>query len=261
MVMDMMTSTVASAIQNKKLIDLHTHILPGIDDGSRDARTSLLMLREEYAQGVGMVVLTPHFYAGAWTPAQFLEKREQALQTLRCAMNDEDTGAFPELILGAEVLYFEGMSVSPELRDLCISGTDLLLLEMPYGAWSERMLLEVAGIHEKQGILPIIAHLDRYAGRGYRPKEMLGMDVVIQLNAASVLNRRLSGWTLKLIKSGQAKLVASDCHNMDDRAPMLGKALRKIEKKLGTDTVEDLLETGDNLLLDAKRVKGVKTPL
>jgi len=261
MVMDMMTSTVASAIQNKKLIDLHTHILPGIDDGSRDVRTSLLLLREEYAQGVGMVVLTPHFYAGAWTPARFLEKREQALQALLSAMNEEDDGVFPELITGAEVLYFEGMSVSPELSGLCISGTDLLLLEMPYGAWSKRMLLEVAGIREKQGILPIIAHLDRYAGRGYRTKEILGMDAIIQLNAASVLNRRLSGWTLNLIKTGQAKLVASDCHNMDDREPMLGKALRKIERKLGTDTVENLLETEGDLLSDAKRVKGVKTPL
>ena len=86
------------------LTDFHSHILPGMDDGSADVTMSLEMLRWEELQGIARVVATPHFYARYEDPQRFLQRREQAEQKLRAAMADQSD--MPELLMGAEVHYF-----------------------------------------------------------------------------------------------------------------------------------------------------------
>lgn len=81
------------------MIDLHTHILPGMDDGSRDVLESLAMLEASAAQGVGLVAATPHFYAEENSPERFLSRRAEAAQRLRAALRP----GLPEIRLGAEV--------------------------------------------------------------------------------------------------------------------------------------------------------------
>ena len=97
-------------------VDFHSHILPGVDDGSRSVEESLEMLRAEARQGIGTVVATPHFYANHDTPERFLRRRAAAWEMLQTAMAQE--AGLPEVIPGAEVYYFSGISDSDQLHRL-----------------------------------------------------------------------------------------------------------------------------------------------
>ena len=99
-----------------KIVDFHSHILPGIDDGSACVEDSIAMLRMEMEQGINHVVATPHFYAGHDRPEDFLARRDRAEEKLRKAM--EGHPGLPQLTVGAEVYYFRGMSSLDSLRKL-----------------------------------------------------------------------------------------------------------------------------------------------
>ena len=114
------------------MIDFHCHILPKMDDGSDSINTSLAMLREEHTQGVNRVVLTPHFYCEEESIEAFLQRRKKAFSALQTAISDQPhTDDIPELCLGAEVAMSSALA-QMDLQPLCISGTNVLLLELPY---------------------------------------------------------------------------------------------------------------------------------
>ena len=102
------------------MIDFHTHILPGIDDGSRDIEMTAKMLEMEREQGVTYIYATPHFYAHRRSVQSFLDRREGALLQVRelLARHPE----LPEISAGAEVYYFTGMGRAEQLPELCIEG-------------------------------------------------------------------------------------------------------------------------------------------
>jgi protein-tyrosine phosphatase len=88
------------------VIDFHSHILPGIDDGSRDVPTSLEMLHLAAAQGVDWMVATPHFYAWRDRMDDFLRRREEAFAALSSSLSPE----LPRILIGAEAAFFPGIS-------------------------------------------------------------------------------------------------------------------------------------------------------
>ena len=108
-------------------VDFHSHILPGIDDGSASVQQSVEMLRMEAEQGIKYVVATPHFYPKHDTLEHFLARRTRAEARLREEMT-KHTG-LPEVSVGAEVYYFSGISESDAIRDLTIAGKKFILLE------------------------------------------------------------------------------------------------------------------------------------
>ncbi|MBR5114783.1 MAG: capsular polysaccharide biosynthesis protein [Oscillospiraceae bacterium] len=220
------------------MIDFHSHVLPGIDDGSDSVSTSLTMLEMWREQGIPRVCATPHFVAERTTPARFLQKRDEAFNELRAAAGDGG----PELLLGAEVRFFDGISAADELPMLCLEGTQLLLIEMPFTRWTERMLGEITEIC-RRGLIPVAAHLERYLS--FNPKKIIrrfmDMDILIQCNAEFFLERRTERKALALMREGRIHFLGSDAHNLTSRAPNLGPALALIEKKLGREAVERLL--------------------
>ncbi len=222
------------------MTDFHSHILPGIDDGSPDLETSLEMLTREAAQGIRRVVATPHFYPRYEDPEQFLHRRARAEEALRQAMAQKP--GLPQLLVGAEVYYFPGISESEWLPMLTIQGTDALLIEMPPAPWSGAMYRELADIREKRGFIPVIAHVDRYIGR-FRtfgiPEKLRELPVLVQANASFFLER--SAQAMKLLKADQIQLLGSDCHNLADRAPNLAEAKKQILKKLGPEILNGIL--------------------
>ena len=216
------------------MIDFHSHILPGIDDGSDCVETSLAMLRMEAEQGMDMVVATPHFYPRYESVEEFLIKRENAEKVLREAMAQE-TG-LPKLAIGAEVYFFRGISESDFLPKLAIKGTNCVMIEMPPAPWEEAIYRELIRIREKMGLLPIIAHVDRYIGR-FRtfkiPEHLAQMPVLVQANADFFLKRETAGMAMKMLKRDQIHLLGSDCHNLSSRKPNIGPAKDRIHQKLG----------------------------
>jgi protein-tyrosine phosphatase len=119
------------------MIDFHTHILPGIDDGSRDIQMTEQMLEKEAASGVTIVYATPHFYAHRTGVSGFLAKRDASYRKVRELLETRDD--LPSVKAGAEVYYFRGMGRAEHTPGLCVEGTDILLLEMPFEQWTEEV--------------------------------------------------------------------------------------------------------------------------
>ena len=227
------------------LIDFHSHLLPGVDDGSPDVDTSIEMLKALAKQGVKKVIATPHFYATQHSPEDFLEKRNAAVEILQKAIEERGDAEFlPEILLGAEVLYFTGISHSEAMRELRIENTDLLLLEMPFYPWNAAAVEEVLDMRSNLGIVPVLAHLDRYFPLQKKCvlNEIVGEDVLVQINAEAFCETRKAKKILKMLDNGEINFLGSDCHNLSDRAPNFDKAVEVIVKKKRADALLELCD-------------------
>lgn len=225
------------------MIDFHSHILPGIDDGSSSTNESIEMLTLTKQQGISHIVATPHFYASETNPAEFLARRNSSYNRLIPAVSNSN---LPSVIPGAEVSYFEGISDCENLESLKILGTSLIMIEMPMCKWSERMLSELAAIYDKSGLVPLIAHIDRYIRILHDKKladKLSGLPVLIQANAGYFIDRKTSRHALSMLSKGKIHLLGSDCHNIINRRPNLGDAVEIITDKLGREAVQKITAT------------------
>ena len=229
------------------VIDFHSHILPGIDDGSKDLATTLEMLRLSAGQGVDVVAATPHFYAWRDRVGRFLERRQAAWEALSSVLTPE----LPRIVLGAEVAFFQGISKAEQVRELTLQGTNVLLLEMPFQTWSDSDLEEVEALTERCGLRVVLAHLERYYGLPGNKKmiaELLQLPVTVQVNAEGLLDWRMRGKLVRMFRSGQAQLLGSDCHGIHHRTPKLGPGRDMLQKKLGQGILTKIDEAGAQLL-------------
>jgi protein-tyrosine phosphatase len=221
------------------MIDFHIHILPAMDDGSPDAATSVTMLEQSAAYGVDVMAATSHFYAEDNAPKDFLRRRALAYEQLCQAVGDRK--GLPRILLGAEVRFFSGISAVDDLETLCLGDTNLLLLEMPFVPWTDRMLREVEAI-ARRGICPVAAHVERYMD--FQPRktmaQFLDMDILVQTNASFFLGRRTARKALKMLGDQKIQFLGSDAHNLTSRPPNLGAALEIIRRKQGQETLEYL---------------------
>ena len=208
------------------MVDYHSHILPEMDDGADSVETSLAMLRESSRQGVDLICATPHFYADEEDPKSFLQRRSEAYSRLREAMGDGK--GYPDILLGAEVLYFPGISVAEEMRELCLEGTFFLLVEPPMLPWTDAMLDEIEACVSSLHCIPVIAHIDRYMRLLNAPEllnRVMGRKMLIQANAAFFLHRQSQDAALDSLRHGRIHFLGSDCHDLTGRPPNLGAAL------------------------------------
>lgn len=216
--------------------DFHTHILPEMDDGSRNLAESLRLLQAEQEQGIRRVVLTPHFYPQQETPAQFLQRRQVAWEKLSKATD-------MELVVGAEVYYYPGMSHTQELKKLTLGATPYLLVEPPSIPWNTAIYRELKNIHSELGLTPVIAHIDRYLLPHRRLngflRELEKLPVLVQMNAGFFTRRLTRHAALKLIKDGYVDFIGSDCHGRS-RMPNVKDAYAIMEKHLDASVLARL---------------------
>lgn len=224
------------------IMDVHSHVLPGIDDGSTSVQESLAMLRKEVSQKIRYVVATPHFYADHDNPVNFLHRRRESVLRLQDAM-DKEEGPLPHLLIGAEVHYYHGMSESAILEKMRIGHSRYLLVEMPMGPWTDPMYKELEDIYRKQEMIPIVAHIDRYIGL-FRthgiPERLEELPVLVQANASFFLRRWTAGMAVRMLKKGQIHVLGSDCHNMQVRPPRLGDAIEAIRHRAGRSVLREV---------------------
>ncbi len=228
------------------MIDFHSHILPGIDDGSENVEMSLQMIAALKEQGVDTICATSHFYATERTPQRFLFRREEAYEALKASLPPDA----PDILLGAEVLYFPGVAHMEELPNLCLEGTNLLLLEMPFERWTEYMIREVLDLAHSGRFTILLAHIERYYFK--QPVSVwdsfLDNNIIMQSNAEFFLPLLSRIRALKLLKQGRIHLLGSDCHNMSDRAPRIQEARTIIQKKTDDDVLDYIDELGRLIL-------------
>ena len=223
--------------------DFHTHILPRIDDGCRSIEESVEMIQLEVAQGIRTIFLTPHFHAQHSNPKLFVENRRDSLSKLMTAF--ADNFEVPNLILGAEVSYCPGMGKWEELNMLTLGESGCIMIEMPVGNWGEHVFHDLETIYYERGIIPIIAHIERYFSL-YRLNKVLqrlsDLPVLIQCNCDFICNKRTRKLALKLLSSKKIHIIGSDCHSASWRAPNIQNARNVLLQYADASTLSFLSE-------------------
>lgn len=199
------------------MIDFHTHILPGMDDGSRSIEESLAMLQAEGDVGIERVVFTPHFYASQNSPKEFLRRRQESWSSLLPHMYR----GLPKVSFGAEVQYFEGICQAAEIAMLRIAGTPYLLLEMPFRRWEERMLDDILELSTHPDTIVVLAHIERYLSK-VSPRSLAYLrdnGVKMQMNVSIFDERRSGNLATSMLKAGEVHILGTDCHSVGHRRP------------------------------------------
>ena len=204
------------------MLDFHTHILPGMDDGSVDAEMSCEMLNMLKNQGVTHFVATPHFYFDKTSMERFLKMREISKDMFLREIDKSNMKERPTFSLGAEVKFFYGMDRYEEIDKLCIEGTRYMLIEMPFSRWSADEYRALKKLKLTRDITPVIAHIDGYLP--YNPlKEMMGnfieADALVQVNTIYLRSHFTRLMAYRLLKEGCFQFLGSDCHDTDKRKP------------------------------------------
>lgn len=212
------------------MIDMHTHILPHIDDGAKDSTMSAFMLKKEVKEGVKTVVLTSHYYGRKHGPARFLERRASAFERIKDKIPEG-----LEVRLGAEV-HFTGVNVAEhdELCKLAIDGTKYILIEFPFTEkWTYELLDRLAEFIGETGYTPIIAHVERYREVQKRLAyitELIEMGCLIQVNTSAFLDKKDKKLAYALLKNGMVHCIGTDTHDLESRAPNYAEAYEAVKK-------------------------------
>lgn len=210
------------------MIDLHTHILPHIDDGAKDSSVTAAILQAEVEQGVQAIVLTPHYYCRKRTPEQFLEKRARMFEHIQPLLPENLS-----VRLGCE-LHFTGINM-PETEELCklaIEGTKYILFEFPFTTdWSGELLDKVNEFIVDTEYTPIIAHVERYGEVQKNPafaSDLVDMGCLLQVNCGSFLDKREKKLAFSLMEHGLVHCLGTDTHDNEIRAPKYLEAKQAI---------------------------------
>ncbi len=216
------------------MIDFHTHVLPAIDDGSQSVEQSQEMLRLLKEDGVNTVLCTSHFYWQERSIDEFLRERERAYASL--------SPTDMRLIPAAEVEFGEFTIDYTQFERLKIGDTSYILLELPYTAeWSPRLFSNIRALAQETGLIPVIAHVDRYLSVKRNPKlinELLAIGCLLQVNTGAVLRSKNGSLVDCLFKQGVVSALGSDCHNTEGRRPLYGAAIVKLAQRYGEECVE-----------------------
>lgn len=236
------------------MIDFHSHILPGVDDGPETLEQSLAMLRDSFLQGTDFMVSTSHFYAGDEYPREFLKRRNNAIRQLKNAML-LSAEVYPKVVVGAEVLFFPGISEAEDVPLLQIGNTGSILIEPPMSPWSEDMLEEIRQLGRNFDLIPIIAHVDRYMTMLQDPSlidRVLQRDLVVQVNGSYFLNPKTQKVAFANLKAGKIQLIGSDCHNLESRPPNLGLVRKLVRYNRAEAEFQQLHQNAADLLMNRR---------
>jgi len=235
-----------------RLFDIHCHILPGVDDGSRSMDMSLDMLQIAYEEGTREIVLTPHYMIG--------RNRYDAAETLDGRFEDLKARAgelYPDmkLYLGNEILWEEGIIDLLKSGDIhTMNGTRYVLVEYNVRTSFRQIMDSIQQLSEAR-YWPIIAHVERYqclVKRIDRIEEMIRAKALLQMNISSVEGGFLNEskrWCRKLIKEGYITFFGTDAHNVDSRAPYTQEFIPWLRKHCGEDAVYMLTEAAEDMVL------------
>ncbi len=224
------------------MTDIHSHILPGIDDGARDTETSVAILEMMREQGIEKVFATPHFYPVATSLEDFSDSRARSFEALLEAVKGKD---LPEIELGCELLYFRGIGKCGELDKLKMGNTKYILIEFPAIDITESVLRDLSDVFLAGGLVPVIAHIERYfKQKGYKKLLKFIADGTVpclaQVNAESFFEKHYKRTALKLVKNNYVSFVASDAHSLHSRKPKMDMAAEFIQRKFGDDVYKKL---------------------
>lgn len=228
------------------MIDLHCHILPGLDDGPRTLQTSIEMARQAADDGIRTIVATPHINS----PYPDLDNIEQTRLLLQEKLLSENIPI--TLLPGGEVDAFMDPNL---LKQYTLNNTPYLLVEFPHSHWpshASKILFEMIS----QGLYPIIAHPERNPGIIRKPQQLLDLldsNVKIQITAGSLAGQFGNGsqaCARYLLKKRAVHFLATDAHGLDFRCPILSKGRKVAAKILGKQEALKLVEDNPKAVIE-----------
>ncbi len=226
------------------MIDIHTHILPFVDDGSLDNNISIDMLKECVNQGITDIILTPHYRKIYKLPPNVLKGEFEKFKKI---VSDENLPV--NLYLGQEIFIDEHYKRAfANKKVLSMNDSKFVLLEFDYDKYVD--MTEIVYELKVLGYIPIIAHYERYLNSDLKTAfEIKSLGGLIQVNAESIVGkfkRRYYGLVKKLFKENLIDFVSSDVHH--NRENLLLEANKFVEKKFGVDTANKVFT------LNAKKI-------
>lgn len=242
-----------------KFIDIHTHMLPNIDDGSKSIEMTLNMLRMSSETGTKKIVFTPHYFKYKKFPytkeelqAKFNEVKELVKE------NNIDL----EVYLGQEVNMFSSIVDKLEQKEiLTINDSKYVLVEIPYkNAEPIKLAEEVIYDLKVSGFVPIIAHPERYDDLLRNPhklSEWVEQGCLLQVNRESIMEKKAKSvykFVHKLLKNQMVHFVASDSHRDNTRTPVLNDVYECISSQYGKDYTDDIFYNNQLNVLNNKDI-------
>lgn len=228
------------------LCDMHSHVLPGMDDGCKTPEESRRVVELCVQQGVSHMAATPHFYADRESAESFLARRDAAAERLMEALDGRPA---PQFCLGAEVAYYPGLLQQEGIERLCLGRSNYLLLEMPFSRWTPSVLRTVRALRHEQGVVPILAHIERFSAMADRSMvdELVESGVLIQMNAEFFLDAHTHRQAVKLLRHGMVDVLGSDCHGAEHRPPNLGLMWERMGARRLAEAAERIAETSADI--------------
>lgn len=227
-------------------IDIHTHLLPGLDDGSTSLLETLEMARVGYDRGTRAMVATPHAFLPPFEPRPPLAVYDRFADTvsrLQRLARSEENAFLREMSFHFGCEYF----VSPEFLEaldsrqiFTLNGSRYLLVEFPQFLAFDAVSAAVSRVLDS-GLLPVLAHIERYSlfrGQGSRVEALRRRGCVLQVNASSIVedagqDEAEAAWSFA--REGLVDVIASDAHDAHDRAPDLGSAWERLAGEIGRE--------------------------
>jgi protein-tyrosine phosphatase len=223
------------------MIDIHAHILPGVDDGARNWEQSLEMAQMAVNDGIRVMVATPHLFSGRTLERGQLNDKETILRYVAQLRQKLSEAAIPlEIIPGCDFpLGFESLKLLDAGRAMTINDANrYLLLELPDSSLPPATE-ETCFYLRSKGITPIITHPERHLILQEMPqklKRLIDLGCLVQMTGNSLtgrFGRRVKKISRQLIKLGYVHLLATDAHNPKDRPPLLGQSVAELSRLVG----------------------------
>lgn len=246
------------------MIDLHSHILPGLDDGAQTLDESLEMARIAEKDGIEKIVATPHLYRNNFTPDDLgiiEEKQRELVRTL------EENNINVAVFVGAEVHISHNLleEIVKNRMFLVINKSSYMFVEFPSNhvfSGVKNLFFELMG----EGITPIIAHPERNSVFRRNPGllyELVQTGAFSQANCGSfggIYGSRIQETVSHFLDLGLIHFIASDCHNSSSLPPKLSEAREKVAEIIGEGNANALVEDNPQAVLDNRELTYLPSP-
>jgi protein-tyrosine phosphatase len=218
------------------MIDIHCHILPGIDDGPTEWGESLAMCEMAVRDGIRTIVATPHVNNGS-----YFNSKETILKKIE-ELRERINGKFDlEILIGADTHVSFDLVERLQSKEIpAINNKNYILLELPHELLPPNLENFIFNM-KVAGITPIITHVERtlWIKKHFQIlKKFINVGALMQITAMSItgeFGRSAKQWSEKLLKENMVHIIASDSHSINGRPPILSKALNAASSIVGKD--------------------------
>ncbi|MFP3668929.1 CpsB/CapC family capsule biosynthesis tyrosine phosphatase [Priestia sp. SIMBA_032] len=234
------------------MIDIHSHILPGVDDGASAMEDAVNMARLALDEGITKIIATPHHQNG-----MYFNKKQDILKRVKELNNVlQSENISLEVLPGQETRIYGSLLDDFEKGDiLTLNHTNYLFVELPSGhvpRYTEQLLFEM----QLKGVTPIIVHPERNAEVLKNPEKLLSLvkkGALTQLTAGSLtghFGKKVQKFSLQLIEANSTHFIASDAHNTSTRNFHMRESISKVHKEFGSQVVYYFQENAELLVQD-----------